>query len=363
MHASLRLTALALLVCSQTAAAGIKPSHQVIVATNTSRSTGTLSVVMTPPPWPVTPAAAPAGHDSIVRVFNGKLYVLGRDDHTVVVRALPSLIQLQSFSVPEVITPRDIVMCTPTMALISDYDSAHLWWLDTSTGVVSVGQDLSMYADTDRLPDVQMMERVGDRVYVQMQRYDRNNFTEFGAKLAVLTPGFSPVPPVILAYDIDLRGLRPNYRMQVNAAGDKLWVSTPGVNDDWGGWAATGIEEVDLNTWQSLGFVMTEFQSGADFGPFVMVDEDKGFVIAHTSIVASTHLRVFDRYVGQIAELHVSINGRLDSIAFDKARRQVIYPVPGMPGGGVLFFDADSNAQLSPLRPVGGDPFDIIVVQ
>lgn len=363
MHDVLRFTALALLLSSPVAATASKPSHQVIVATNTSQSTGTLSTVLTPPPWPVNPAAAPAGHDSIVRAFDGKLYVLGRDDHTVVVRALPSLIQLQSFSIPQIISPRDITMCTPTMALISDFDSKHLWWLDTSTGVVSVGQDLSMYADDDRLPDIQMMERVGNSVYVQMQRYDRNNNKEFGAKLAVLTPGFNPVPPVILAYDIDLKGLRPNYRMQVSASGNKLWVSTPGVNDDWGGWAPTGIEEVDLNTWQSLGFVMTEEQSGADFGPFVMVNDDKGFVIAHTSIVASTHLRVFDRYVGQIAELHVSINGRVDSIAFDEARRQVIYPVPGMPGGGVLFFDADSNAQLSPLRPVGGDPFDMIVVQ
>lgn len=364
MHA-LPLVAAALLACTLSAAPSFTPSHQVIVATNVTMSTGALSVVETAPPWPATPLAAPASHDSVSHVANGMLYVLGRTDRTVVVRALPSLIQLQSFSIAPVLAPRDILMVTPTMALISDHDSAHLWWLDTSSGVLSVGQDLSMYADPDRLPDVAMMAMVGGQVYVQMQRYDRtNNFAEHGAMLAVLAPGFNPTPPVILNHDIALQGIRPDYRMQANKKGTKLWVSTPGVDGDWGGWVQTGIEEVDLTTWQSLGFVMTEFQSGADFGPFVMVSEDKGFVVAHTSIVASTHLRVFDRFVGQIAELHVSIAGRLDTIAFDKVRRQVVYPVPdGGTGGGVLFFDADSNAQLSPLRPVGGNPFDILVVQ
>lgn len=365
MHDSARLLAAALLLCGPTSAAQFHPSHQVIVATNTSTTTGALSVVETATPWPATPLAAPAGHDSVLRVFDGRLYVLGRDDRTVVVRTLPKLKLVQTFAIPQIAAPRDLVMVTPTMALISDHDSDHLWWLDTSTGVVSAGQDLSPYADADRLPDCTRMEIVGQRVYVQMQRYDRNHNTEHGAKLAVLAPGFNPVPPVILENVIDLQGLRPDYRMQVNAAGNKLWISAPGQNDDWGGWVATGIEEVDLNTGQSLGFVVTEFQFGADLGPFVMVDENKGFAIAHTSIVASTHLRVFDRNVGQLAELHVSIDGRLDTIAFDSARRQIVYPVPQSPteSGGVLFFDADNDVQLSPLRPVGGNPFDVFVVQ
>jgi hypothetical protein len=365
MHETPPLIAVALLVFGQAAMAQIHPSHQVIIANNVDSIRGALSVVETATPWPVTPDAARASHDSIVRIFDGLLYVLGRDDHTVSVRSLPELKLLQSFSIAHIAAPRDLVMVTPTMALISDHDSAHLWWLDTSNGILSVGQDLSPYADGDHFPDVAMMELVGGRVYVQMQRYDRNTFTEYGAKLAVLAPGFSPVPPVILENVIDLQGLRPDYRMQANAFGNKLWISTPGINDDWGGFAPTGIEEVDLNTGQSLGFVITEFQFGADLGPFVMIDDNKGFAIAHTSIVASTHLRVFDRTVGQIAELHVSINGRLDTIAFDTARRQIIYPVPqdGMNSGGVLFFDADNNVQLSNLRPTGGDPFDIVVAQ
>ncbi|MDZ4772910.1 MAG: hypothetical protein SGI72_07215 [Planctomycetota bacterium] len=348
------------LLCSAPSA----PAQQVIIAANVGATDGVLSIVETTPPWSATPAAAKASLNSIVHVFNGKLYVLGRDERTVQVRALPGLGLLQDFKIPQVLAPRDLVMVGRRMALISDHDSAHLWWLDTKTGVVSVGQDLSPYSDPDHLPDVSMMEAVGMRVYVQMQRYDRNTQVDYGSQLAVLAPGFNPNPPVILETVIDLQGRRPEYRMQANAAGNKLWISAPGVDGDWGGFAATGIEEVDLDAWQSLGFVITEFQFGADLGPFVMIDDNKGFAIAHTSIVASTHLRVFDRTVGQIAELHVSTNGRVETIAYDEAHRQIVYPIPegGSIAGGVLFFDADTHLQLSGTIAVGGNPFDMIVV-
>jgi len=357
------LSALALTICCS-AFAFRAPSRQLIVATNLSNSTGALSLVDTAQPWAATPLAATASQDSIVRVFDGHLYVLGRHDRKVEVRALPGLGLIQQFSIPEVLAPRDLALVGPTMVLISDHDSANLWWLDTTTGVVSAGQDLSAYADDDRLPDVSMMEVVGMRVYVQMQRYDRNHYTEHGAMLAVLAPGFNPNPPVILESVIELRGRRPDYRMQVNKAGDRLWISAAGIDNDWGGYDPTGIEEVDLNAGQTLGFLLTESQCGADLGPFVMVDDDKGFAIAHTSIVASTHLRVFQRNVGQLAELHVSINGRVDTIAFDEARRQVFYPIPdgwSLPGG-VLVFDADTDQQLSPMTiGIGGNPFDMVV--
>ena len=341
------------------------PAQQLIVAANTGSSTGVLSTVATPPPWAVAPAVAPSGADTVVRAFGNRLLVLGRQNRTVELRLLPSLALARTYAIPQVSAPRDIVQVGSRMALITDHDAAHLWWLDLKTGALTVGQDLSAYADRDGSPDAMMMEVDGDRVYVQLQRYDRNNFVEHGAVLAILAPGFNPDPPVILLDTIALQGLRPDYRMQRNAAGNRLWISTPGVNDDWGGFAPTGIEEVDLNTSTSLGFMMTELQFGADLGPFVMVSDTKGFAVAHTSIVASTHLRVFDRYIGPPVELYVAISGRLDTIAFDAVRRQVFFPVPGVGvgSGSVLVFDADLNTQLSGLLAVGGNPFDMVVAQ
>jgi len=344
--------------------AQIHPSHQVIVATDQGSYDGVLSVVETASPWPVTPGAASSSPDAIVHCFYDQLYVLGRTKSLVQVRALPSLRLIAEFSLPKIAAPRDLVMVGSRMALISDHDSKHLWWLDTWTGDLASGPDLSAYADGDGLPDVECMTLVGSHVYVQMQRYDRDAYTEAGAKLAVLGPAFNPMQPAVLESVIDLQGLRPQFRMQANAAGNKLWVSAPGVNDDWD-FGGRGIEEIDLTTGTSIGFVMTESQFSGDLGAFVMLDDDKGFAMVHTSIVASTHLRVFHRAVGQIAELHASITGRLDAIALDRVRRQIFYSIPqgGSQSGGVLVFDADNNTQLSGFLAVGGQPVDMIVVQ
>jgi hypothetical protein len=370
MHKSLLLTALIVAGASQSASAQIHPSHQVVVAVNEFQwSGGALSAFETATPWPASPDIDVSSRNSIVHAFYGQLYVLGIDDHVVDLRALPSLKLVQSFSISDVVAPRDLVMVGSRMALISDHDSAHLWWLDTWTGDVKPGPDLSAYADGDRLPDVTRMLLVGQHVFVQMQRYDRDdNFSEQGAKLAVLGPAFNPLEPAVLEDVIDLSGTRPDHRMHTNAAGTLLWVSAAGVPNDW--WNLDrGIEEIDLATRTSIGFVITEDEFGGDLGGFVMLDDDKGFAMVHTSIIASTHLRVFNRNVGQIAELHMYA-GHIDVIALDRVRRQVLYPVieNGLPSnpnpsGGVMIWDADNNTQLSGFIDLGGQPHDLCVIQ
>lgn len=345
------------------ASAQLQPSHQVIVAVNRGPNDGALAQIASAPPWRSS-VVDKLSRDSIVHEFNGRLYVLGIRDRVVEVRALPTLKLLQRFAIAAVGAPRDLVMAGSRMALISDHDRTHLWWLDTWTGEVTPGPNLSAYADHDGYPDVARMALVGQHVYVQMQRYDRNDgYTEYGAKLAVLGPAFNPMQPLVVEDVLALQGVRPDHRMQANSTQTKLWLSAPGVDNDWGN-LNRGVEEIDLLARVSLGFVVTEFQFGGDLGGFVMLDDDKGFAIVHTSIVASTHLRVFERSMGQLAEIHMSF-GRLEALDLDHVRRQVFYPEPvsGFSPGGVIVFDADSHARLSRLIDVGGDPVDIFVVQ
>ncbi len=360
-------SAIVLAICLSAGAAHaqIHPSHQVIATVESSWNQGALSYFESASPWPASPEVDKLSVNSIPHEFFGQLYVLECDERVVQVRELPSLKLLDALKISAVAAPRDLVMVGSRMALISDHDSDHLWWLDTWTGDLAQGPSLRDHADADGYPDVTRMALVGQDVYVQMQRYDRANPNiEYGARLAVLGPAFNPLEPAVLVGSIDLQGFRPDHRMQANAAGDKLWLSAPGLNDDWG-WYDRGIEEVDLINGVSLGFVMTETHFGGDLGGFVMVDDNKGFAIVHTSIVASTHLRVFERNVGQLAELHVAF-GRLECIAHDRVRRQIFFPVPhGGPSapGGVLVFSADTHQQLSGLIELGGGPRELIVVQ
>ena len=72
----------------------------------------------------------------------------------------------------------------------------------------------------------------------------------------------------------------------------------------------------------------------------------------------------------KILRTSLTIDGSLNTIAWDPPTRQVFYPVPGGAasslggvGGSVLVFHADTHAQLSPLLDVGGAPHDMLVVR
>lgn len=336
------------------------PTRHLIVASNPDAGGGALSRVETAAPWPVTSAGA-IGRDSVVHVFGGLVYVLGRADKTVQVRTLPGLALLQQFSIGEVGAPRDLAMVGSTTALISDHDGKNLWWLDTTTGTVKPGEDLGALS-LDGNPDATRMLVDGSRVYVQLQNYDRATNAEHGARIAVLAPGINPEPPVILESVIDLQGIRPDHPMRITKGG-RLQVSAPGVVGDWSSAMPKGIEEVDLAAGISLGFLLTEEDCGADLGPFAMVEDEYGFAIGHTSIGASTHLYAFERR-RQLAELHSTVTGIHDVIAFDATTRTVFYPVGAVLGspGGVLAFHADTWAQLSASTiETAGAPFSMVV--
>ncbi len=341
----------------------LRASSHLVVSVNHGAFDGALSLLDSAPPWSASPDAGAVGPDAVVHVFHGELYVLSRRDRVLEIFDPRSLKVLDTLDLGAVSAPRDVVIVRPGLGLISDNDSTHLWWIDTSKGDIWPGPDLSAHADPDGLPDIERMLLAGAHVYVQMQRFDRNDhFTEYGAKLAVLGPAANPSEPLALEDVIDLQGIRPNYRMQVSAAGDRLWVSAPGVDNDWG-YCDCGLEEVDLVHRVSLGLLLAEDDISADLSAFVMVDRDKGFAIVHTSIVASTHLRVFDRG-GGANEIHMAF-GRLETIAFDPLYRQIFFPEPdsGAFRGGVRIFDSDGDFELSGRIELGGAPFDMVVLR
>lgn len=369
---SLRATALSVLavfgLVLPVPAQSVAP--RVLVAVNHDGSEGSIAEVGLSAPWPVTQEAIKAGPNTIVRQFGNRLFTIDRARRSIDEFAAADLRHIATYHAGATVLPMDLVLLNSRTAMVSDYDGTHALWLDTLTGQFREGPDLGAYADGDTVPDMAMMERVGNRVYLQLQRYDRIRDIDCGALLAVFERvSINPASrePFRLAGVIALAGRRPTFKMQASVDGVRLWLSAPGgVND---GGDDTGIEEVDLVAGRSTGFVIREGDGfGGDVGPFAMVSDDKGFAVVHTSIGASTHLRVFDRN-RQIAELHSSLLDWVDCLAFDDVTRQVFYPVPEGGGsssrraGSILVFDADRDHQLSQLLPVGGEPHDITVVR
>jgi hypothetical protein len=160
---------------------------------------------------------------------------------------------------------------------------------------------------------------------------------------------------------ISLMGLNPSLKMHLEADRRRLYVSTPGFFLDGTG----GIEEIDLDTLTSLGFVTSEAQLVGDLGAFLMVSAEKGYVIVHTDLLLSSHLVAFSRIDGSHqGEIFVTLGVKVESLAFDPTTHQLFFPDPAPGAVGVRVFDTLTDGQLT-LEPLntGLPPWELIVAR
>lgn len=378
----LTLLILVTMACSDTSADSVPeieaPQSDIIsdrfdrklIASVSDGQRGALSTVDVLPPYNNQVEIAPAGPSAFLREFFGQVFLVNQQESRIDLLNRVTLQPVRSYPIGQGTQPMDILVLNKRFALVSDFNSDHLHKLNLETGEVTPSIDLSVYSDTDGLPDVMMMEKVDNKVYIQLQRFDRNTLQETnGAIMAVVRLGFSTSAgdfSATLLPGISLQGKRPAFKMQVNKKKNRLYVAMPGVRMDF--LDETGIEEIDLTTEQSLGFFITEGQLGGDMGPFVIIDDNRGFAVFHTSIVASTHLAHFRR--GQsFGELRSTIDGWTDAIAYDERNRHIFYGEPSLsantrstePGGSVFVYDARTAQPLSGAIGIGKPPVDFLI--
>ena len=117
---------------------------------------------------------------------------------------------------------------------------------------------------------------------------------------------------------IELAGRRPAYKMTLESQNRRLYVSVPaGFFDPFDG----AVEEIDLDTLQSLGFITTEgLLQTLDLSAFTLVSPEKGFVVTHTEIVESSHVTGFSRQTGTpVSQIYTTLFG------FDPEHRSTIH--------------------------------------
>lgn len=345
-------------------------SAKRLIATVTDGASGSISTVDISPPYTPAFGINSTGPSSILRQFGNRIYLVDRASHKIDLLHPQSLQTIRSFDLGDPTLPMDVLELDRNSVLFSDYNSSDLKILDLRTGEIRQGLSLSGFSDQDGLPEAVMMEKVGSRIYVQLQRIDQNTNTDHGAMIAVvgLLTNDLTSPGLRLVSSIRLAGKRPQFKMQVNKEKNILYVACPGVRLDH--FSNTGIEEVDLTLNMSLGFFITEEQLGGDMGPFAITAEDEGFCVFHTSIVASTHLARIRR--GQsLGELHSTIDGWADVIAYDQGSQQIFYGEPSIAQNGLIndknghmiVYDAQTGTQLSGLIGIGGMPYDFLIQQ
>ena len=152
--------------------------------------------------------------------------------------------------------------------------------------------------------------------------------------------------------------------MTLESQSRRLYVSVPaGFFDPFEG----AVEEIDLDTLQSLGFITTEgLLQTLDISAFTLVSPDKGFAVTHTEIIESSHVTGFSRQTGTpVSQIYTTLLGSIRNIAHDPPTSHVFLP-DHTPDGtiGVLVFDAETDTVLTPTPvDVGAPPVDLVVAR
>lgn len=305
-----RVTATDALVIVAAAAAGTVPScaaadrsTAVISSASCDFATGGLAELDLASRTITKHVVGAAEPDAVVRVHDDRVFAVNRFSGSSVqeISRDGSLATLWRCSVGAGSNPHDIVVIDERKAYVTRYDAVSIAIVDPSVGPSCAGFrkgtiDLSPWTDRDGIPEMDQMIRIGDLVYVALQRLDRDDFfrpATNGAVVVIDSTSDTVVDTIELAISnpfTETKGLT------YDAHTRRILVGGPGTlfsNLDDG-----GIEAVDPNAATSLGVLLTGKDLGGDLVDFAMLGSSRGFaIVADENFVASIVEFDFDRGV------------------------------------------------------------------
>lgn len=360
--ASSRTLMLAALATALVAAGEARAAESRAFVFATDFGTGAIADAQLGPPRTVTPNVASVSPDAVLRVFNGLLYVVNRSgaDNIQVLDPANAFTTVKQFSVGNGSNPHDIVFASPTKAYVTRYDTSDLWVVNPQTGAHTGTISLAGFADADGIPEMDHMALWAGRLFVSIERLDRNNFyaPAGGSLLAVIDPvtdtviDVNPGAPGIQG--ILLPAQNPTTELVLDRAG-KLLVGCTGGYGSLDG----GVVRIDPATLSVETTEITESALGGDINDVAPLSAGRSFaVISDPSF--NTVLRAYDRGTGLVTGTLFSTAGfnLADAEIDDRAELWLCDRTASAPG--LRVFDAVTGTQLttSPLA-TGLPPQDI----
>lgn len=234
-------------------------------------------------PWTVSRDVATLGVDAVARWHDGLVYVVNRagGSNVQILDPADGWRTVRQFSLGGGRNPQDIAFAPDGTAWVSCYDAALLLRVDVVAGTVTGTISTALFADADGLPETGWMEAYGGRLYITAQRLDRHNYYVPAGPGALLVfdlvaqawvdaaPATPEVDPVWLT------GGNPSGQPELAPGGLRLRLGCVGYY----GVVDGGVEEVDLVTLQSRGFLVTEATLGGDLLDFTVVDGSHAWAI------------------------------------------------------------------------------------
>ncbi len=332
--------------------------------TTTDYETGSASVIWLDGSYTTDTDVASVHSDAVARYYSGLVYVVNRleGDNIQVLDPSNGFSTVRQFSVGNGSNPQDIAFASETKAYVTRYETNDLWIVNPSTGGYLGSIDLSQFADSDGLCEMSRVIIKGDRLFISIQRLDRDNWwlPVGDSYLAVVDVtadtllDVDPGTPGIQA--IRLSGTNPFSDIQVNPFTGMLYLSCVGM---WGV-ADAGVEIIDPIALETAGMMITEEAAGGEINDVEVYWSLRGYAIL-TNASFTTDLICFN-----------PATGVLDSVIYSPGD-YVLNDIELSPDGelfcsdqtetnpGIRIYDPIDNSEITsgPIS-TGLPPFDII---
>jgi hypothetical protein len=303
--------------------------------------------------------------DARARWHDGLLYVVNRfgQDNVQVIDPAQGFATVRQFSTGAGSNPHDIAFISPTKAYVTRYELADLLIVNPQTGMAMGSIPLGAFADADGIPEMDQMIQVGPRLFVSLQRLDRNaGFTPADSSLVVVIDSQSdavidanPVQPGTQA--IRLAGTQPFTEFMFDRPTSRLLVGCVGFFGALDG----GIERIDPVNLASEGFAITEAVLGGDVNDLVWGGAARSWAIVSDASF-NTLLVAWSAASGALTDTLFAPGGfsLADAALNDRGELYVAMNDFISPELGVWVFDAASGAALAGPLDTGLPPFQIV---
>ena len=348
--------------------ADVPPCDYVCAVASDYGVSGAVSTIDVLPPWSSDIGLESVHSDAVARYHDGLVYVVNRlyGDNIQVLDPHDGFATVGQFSVGPGSGPTDIAFVSSSRAYVSRYESRWLYEVDPTAGAVTDSIDLGGFSDGDGLPEMDTMVIVDGRLFVAIQRIDRDYYwlPDPPSWLAVVDVGTNTLvdvdPGTLGVQGIELTGTNPYADLLVGDDG-LIYV---GESGSWGS-ADGGIEAVDPATMSALGFVTTESQLGGDILDFTMPTGGRAFAALTVSAPDWESFCVsFDWSSGAVIGTVWRPGGYVvDDIELHAGAGELFLADRSYTNHGVRVFDAADDSQLT-TSPIffGLPPDDLLVV-
>lgn len=369
MHTASHITlvglAAAVVSSPRIAHAGLE-EHLAVVATD-YQSSGSLSVMPLTAPFAPQVDVETVGVDPVIRYWHDHIYVVNRFGNDAVQVIDPVTHDTErEFSVGPLSNPQDIAVVDASTAFVSRLGSRWLYVVNPTTGAIADSVDLGSFADADGRPEMSYMALAGNRLFVQVQRLDTNG-------------SYNPVPPSYMAVidvpsrtlvDVDpvtpgtqaitLTSTNPQQKMHLDEVARRLYVAETGRLGVLDG----GIEAIDIDTFQPLGFVLTEVTVGGDVSTPVLASSTRGYTLTSPDFFFTTTITAFNPSTGTVTGSLHTTPSFTSGLVFDAASERLYLADPRTTQPGIRVFDTNTDTQITAVPvSVGLPPVDMAVVR